>query len=103
MHLLTSTLADCPDLFGPEPSVHTHSWVLPEPWSTQLAVAIGLVLILTRRPLARLFAATLTWIGLEPTARYHRLASAFFALIGALWVIGGLLGAAVFSVSVTSA
>ncbi len=103
MHFLTTTLAGYPDLFGPDPQLAGDSWVLPEPWSSLLAIALGLLSIVARHPLARLFAAMLGWIGLDATARYHRLASAFFAVTGALWVIGGLLGAAVFSVSLAPA
>ena len=45
----------------------------------------------------------LGWIGLHANERYLRLASAFFALTGATWTIGGIFFATVSAFDVTPA
>jgi hypothetical protein len=103
MHALISTYAGYLHLFGPDDGGAAYYWVLPEPWSSLLTIAIGIALIVARRPLARVFAAMLGWIGLHATERFHRLAAAFLAMIGATWLIGGVFFVTVSAFDVTPA
>jgi hypothetical protein len=80
--------------------VTDHYWVLPEPWSSLLIIAFGVLLIVARRPIARLFAAMLAWVGLHAEARFHRFASVFLVASGVVWTLLGAVNAALAAVGV---
>ena len=102
MFSATGTSPAFPDLSRPEFDAG-HSWALPEPWSSLFIVAFGLFLIVARRPIARLFAAMLGWVGLHAAARFHRLASFFLVAFGIVWTVLGAVNAALSAVGVMPA
>jgi hypothetical protein len=99
MFSLTGTSPAYPDLSGPDFDAG-YSWALPEPWSSLLIIAVGLFLIVARRPIARLFAAMLAWVGLHAEARFHRFASVFLVASGIVWTVLGAVNAALVAVAV---